>query len=418
MSKRRRLSLLALLLILLALIALFLTRCTKPDATSPETVAAMGAPSGTPAAEAPAVEAPAAAEVLTPATLQAPANVVAGASFDVHFTGPRNPRDYITLVRADDDATAYGNYANTESKDRVKLTAPIEAGDYELRYVADRSKTVLGRTPIVVTDATASVSGPSEAILGTVVSVSWTGPDNKGDYITIVAKGTPDGQYGNYTETIKGSPLQLTLPVDTGDGELRYMTGQGGKVLARSPIKILAPEVSLDAPKRVVAGTVFQVSWTGPNNHGDYVTIVPKESPDGRYENYTETSKGSPMKVTALIEPGSAELRYMTGTGARVLNRRPIEIVAAEITLEAPAEVTAGAPVEITWKGPKNGGDYITIVPRTLPDGQYARYADCSKGSPLTVESPSDSGAAEIRYMSGQGAKVLARRPLNVVPQR
>jgi Ca-activated chloride channel family protein len=92
--------------------------------------------------------------------------------------------------------------------------------------------------------------------------------------------------------------------------------------------------------------------------------------------------------------------------------------VAAEITLEAPEEVTAGTLVSIKWKGPNNQGDYITIVPKSLPDGQYAGYTDAVRGSPLAVECPEEAGPAEIRYMSGQGAKVLARRPLNVVREK
>jgi Ca-activated chloride channel family protein len=416
MSKRFRLTLLTIVLFVLAFLALMLGRCSKsaaPRETLSTTPTTAPAEAGTPAALA---EAP--AEKLSPATLQGPASVVAGARFNVAVTGPKNPGDYVTLAAASAPTNAYTDYADVKGDAAIELTAPVEAGSYELRYVTVRSKTVLTRAPLTVLAAAASVTGPAQAGLGTTVSVSWTGPNNAGDYVTVVAVGTPDGRYDNYTETSKGSPLELTMPVEAGNAELRYMTGLGGKVLARSPIKIVMPEVALTAPDRVVAGTEFSVSWTGPDNHGDYVTIVPKNLEDGSYANYNETSKGSPLKLMALIEPGSAELRYMTGTGRRVLARRPIEIVAAQITLDAPDEVTAGAPVSITWKGPNNQGDYITIVPKVLPDGQYAGYTDAIRGSPLTVECPEEAGPAEIRYMSGQGAKVLARRPLNVVREK
>ena len=413
MSKRSRLTLLALVLFLLALLALLLTRCSK-TAEPAETLSTASPTEPTPSG-APVPESQVAEEKLTPATLQAPASVVAGAVFTVAVTGPKNRGDYVTVVKTGAAAHAYNDYAEIKDGAVVEITAPVDAGDYELRYVTDRSKTILGRAPLTVAEASASVKGPAEAVLGTTVSVSWTGPNNPGDYITVVAAGTPDGRYDNYTETSAGSPLQLTLPVEDGDAELRYMTGQGAKVLARSPIKIVVPEVTVTAPERVVAGTEFQVGWTGPNNRGDYITVVPKALDDGKYANYTETTKGSTLQVTALIEPGSAELRYMTGTGARVLARRPIDIVAAEIELDAPAEVTAGSAVSITWSGPSNHGDYITIVPKSLPDGQYAGYADTVKGSPLKIESPRAAGPAEIRYMSGQGAKVLARRTVNVV---
>ena len=414
MSNRSGRSLVVIILIVIALIALLATTCThrflSPKTTKSE--------DPTKAVASPTTKAPAPTagpEVLTPATLQAPPTLVAGAPFKVHVVGPKNRGDFITIVRSDARPGDTGDYAETTEAAAVEMNAPLNAGEYELRYVTARSKTILGRTPLSVQAPTASVTGPETAVLGTTVSVSWTGPNNPNDYITVVPQQAPDGRYGNYTLTAKGSPLTVTVPVDAGDAELRYMTGQGAKVLARRAIKIIAPEVSLSAPDQVEAGSTFEVKWTGPNNPGDYVTVVPKDFPDGRYANYTETKTGSVLKVLALIAPGEAELRYMTGTGARVLTRRPIMIKGAQVSLEAAPEVTAGAAVKITWKGPANHGDYITIVPQSLPDGQYARYADTNKGSPLTVEAPLEPGAAEIRYMSGQGAKVLARRSITTV---
>lgn len=43
------------------------------------------------------------------------------------------------------------------------------------------------------------------------------------------------------------------------------------------------------------------------------------------------------------------------------------------------------------------------------PDGQYAAYTNTTKGSPLTLKAPSKLGEAEVRCMTGQGNKVLAR---------
>lgn len=415
----RRSLLIALLLLLLALLALFFARCSRPkSAVEPAPVTAIPAAATPPAAAAVTPPTPPSAvpeEKLTSAIVKAPAEIGAGAIFRVEWTGPDNPNDYVTMVPPDAPDARYGHYVETRKGPTFDFTAPIEPGDYEMRYVASRSKKVLGRAPIKVQPATATLDAPASAVLGTTIAVTWTGPNNPHDYVTVVAKDTPDGRYQNYTETAKGSPLKLTLPVVAGEAELRYMTGQGAKVLARRDLKILAPEVSLDAAAQVTAGTVFKVAWTGPNNPHDYVTIVPQGTPDGQYRNYTETAKGSPLALTALIAAGDAELRYMTGSGAQVLARRPITVVAATVTLDAPAEVTAGAPVTIEWTGPNNRGDYLTVVRKATPDGQYARYTDTSKGSPLKVDAPMDPGPAEIRYVSGQGSKVLARRELAVI---
>jgi Ca-activated chloride channel family protein len=187
-------------------------------------------------------------------------------------------------------------------------------------------------------------------------------------------------------------------------------------VLARRPIRVIAAAVSLSAPDEAIAGTAIQVTWTGPNNAGDYITLVTTGAPDNQYGNYTNTSTGSPLTLLTPIMNGSAELRYVTGQRHRVLARRSINIVAAKVTLAAPPEGQVGSAISITWTGPNNPGDYITVVPKATPDGQYGHYTNTDKGSPLSVNLPKEAGDAEVRYMTGQGNKVLARVAIKVLP--
>jgi hypothetical protein len=196
------------------------------------------------------------------------------------------------------------------------------------------------------------------------------------------------------------------------------MSGQGNRVLGRRAIKIVTPDVTMSAAEEAIAGSTLQVNWTGPGNSGDYISIVAKAKLDGQYGNYGILSKTATVAVLVPIEPGEMELRYMTGQGAKVLGRRALRVVGAQITLDAPAEAAAGLPVTVDWTGPNYGGDYLTIVPKSLPDGQYAAYADTSGQSPAKIIAPKTPGEAEVRYMSGQGAKVLARRSIRVVAKQ
>ncbi|HEX6886008.1 MAG TPA: hypothetical protein VF530_21720 [Planctomycetota bacterium] len=413
----RRRNRILVLVVLLLLILLLLLRCGR---------AKDGMPTPTPAAPA-RVEEPAAsaqgappvaesAEVLTPATLSAPARVLAGAELQVAWTGPDNRGDFVTVVAGTAPPEAHGSYAETKAGSPLALTAPIEAGAYELRYVTARSRTILGRLPLEVVAPEVTLDAPPEVLLGTEVSVTWSGPDNRGDYVTLVASGTPDDRYGNYTNTEQGSPLKVRAPTVVGEAELRYVSGAGRKVLARRPIRVLAAEVTLDAPAEALAGTTLALSWTGPDNPGDYLTVVSPGTPDGQYGNYVNTAGGSPAKLLLPIPPGAHELRYVAGQGNRVLARRALRIVAAEVTLSAPAEAPIGADVEIAWTGPNNPGDYLTVVAAATPDGQYGAYTNTTAGSPLKVKAPAAAGPAEVRYMTGQGNQVLARRPLTIVP--
>ncbi|HEY8994350.1 MAG TPA: hypothetical protein VIM71_06805 [Lacunisphaera sp.] len=262
----------------------------------------------------------------------------------------------------------------------------------------------------------ATLQFPPEVKAGKPFSVKWTGPDNRDDYITVIRKDSADAVYGNYRDTREGNPVELLAPIEPGEWEVRYVTARSHTVLARAPLNVAADTITLEAPAEVVAGTGAAVTWTGPDNAGDYLTIVPKDLPDGQYGNYTNTSKGSPLTITAPITPGDAELRYMSGQGAKVLQRFPIRVVAAEVTLSAPATARAGSKVTVTWTGPNNAGDYITLVPQSLPDGQYASYANTTADSTVTIVALKAPGLAEIRYMSGQGAKVLKRIPIVITP--
>jgi Ca-activated chloride channel family protein len=416
-KNHKRTILLILLLLLLALLALLFTRCKKQPAPTPQPPAPSASPAptaATPTTPSPASDEP--AEILTPATIQLRAHTMAGSAFSALWTGPDNKGDYLAIAKPDAPATAYETYAETKHGRTLELTAPIEPGAYEVRYLANRSKTILGRTPLHVTPITATLNAPASAHLNTPITVNWTGPNNENDFITIVSPDARDDAYDNYTLTAKGSPATLVTSAKPGRAEIRYVTGQGRKILYRRAIDITAPETTLAAPAEVIAGTPVAIAWTGLASQGDYVTIVPPDAKPGVYQNYSDAAKGSSLTVTAPIEPGTYEIRYAAASGKTILARRPIKIVAAEIELDAPATATAGQPVSIRWAGPNNKGDYLTIVAQGTRDGEYAHYSDTHRGTPATIKAPAKPGPAEIRYMSGQGAKVLARRPIEVNP--
>lgn len=416
-SRRNRIIAVIVAIIILLLL---LIRCQRPKPVpvapaEPAPAAVQSAAVTPPVASAADSQQP--DEILTPATVQAPPQVGAGSKFSVTWTGPDNRGDYVTIVRQESPATTLASYRDTKDGSPVQLTASIEPGAYEVRYVTGRSHQILGRAPVKVTTASATLDAAAEVILGSTISVAWTGPDNAGDFVTLVAKDTPDGQYGNYDDTKKGSPLVVRAPPVAGEAELRYMSGQGNKVLGRRDVRIVMPDVTLLAPAEVVGGSTVPVTWTGPNNPGDYVTLAPAGTPDGEYGNYTNTQQGSPLPLLMPLFSGNAELRYMTGQGNKVLARRPIRLTAPDATLSAAAEAAAGSAVSITWTGPAYSGDYLTIVEQEKPDGQYAHYTNLRAGvSPVSVNAPKAAGAGEIRYMTGQGGKVLARRPIKITP--
>ncbi len=172
------------------------------------------------------------------ASVSAPASVGIGANFKVQWSGPNNPRDFITIVKAGAAEKHYDAYAYTSAGNPAELHAPEQAGDYEVRYLTGQSYATLASTKISVAGATATVKGPATAAAGSTFAVTWTGPNNQRDFINLVPKGAREGDSGAWAYTTKGNPAQMQAPLNPGEYELRYSLGQSYATLARTSIQI------------------------------------------------------------------------------------------------------------------------------------------------------------------------------------
>lgn len=247
----------------------------------------------------------------------------------------------------------------------------------------------------------ANIDAPSEVQAGASFEVGWTGPNASGDYITIVLAGAVKWTNEPYFDTLNAtSPGKLTAPSVDGAYALWYVSGADDTILARRAIRVSPFQGDLVGPDSVMAGSVFEVSWNGPNGPGDYVTVVKSGATQWTNESYFYTRDGSPGKLTADIEPGSYELWYVIGSDSAIKVRRPITLTPYVVTLNAPATVAKGTQFQVTWTGPNGPQDYITIVPAGSPPGTYLSYAYTNNGSPVTLTAPTDSGSYEIWYAS------------------
>ncbi len=266
-----------------------------------------------------------------------------------------------------------------------------------------------------------TIEATSEVIAGAAFQVQWTGPDAVQDYITIVPKGAPEGTYASYAYTRDGSPMTLTAPPTPGPYELRYSTDRSdakGRVYASYPITVVAAAITIQPPDVIRAGSKFQVAVTGPANASDYLTIVPKDAPDGTYDAYAYVrQKQGSVELLAPRQPGAFELRYQNDDDpTKVLGRVSVTVSAGvPVTIDAPATAQAGSRIEVRWTGPDGPSDYLTIVAADAADGRYGPYTYTSDGSPLTLQVPDQPGAYEIRYQSDRRELgVLARKALTV----
>ncbi len=272
--------------------------------------------------------------------------------------------------------------------------------------------------PVVEKDplGAAQLEAPEEVSAGSAFAVGWIAQEGDRDYVTIVPAEAEDGVYKRYAYTRDGNPLTLYAPAQAGDYELRYQSDRVPGVSGRRAIRVVPAEIALDAPSRIPAGQPFDVVWIGPDGERDYITIVPARAADNTYKSYRYTRTGSPLRLHASIQSGPHEIRYQSDREPGVFARRPVEVVPAQIVLDAPAVLKAGSPFEVQWQGPNGERDYLTVVPANAPAGQYTNYSYTRSGSPAPLHAPMEPGDYEVRYQSDREPGVFARLPITIEP--
>lgn len=348
------------------------------------------------------------------ATITPPAELPAGDTVAIDWTGPDYQNDFVAVVQAGEDGNKWINYTYTREGSPMRLEMPPEEGDYEIVYVMQQDRTVIARTPVRVAAVAFSVTAPATAAVGESVTVDWVGGGYQNDFIAVVEAGADEGKWINYTYTREGSPLKLTMPLAPGAYEIRYILAQDRTTKARVPIELVAASATLDIAASAPAGSELVVTWEGPAYRNDFISVATSDQEARKYSGYSYTRDGSPLKLRMPTEPGDYEVRYvLAGSKPRLLATVPIRVDPVSAALEADTSVAAGGNLAVTWEGPAYRNDFIAIFPAG-EDKRYLTYSYTRDGSPLIVKAPKEPGAYELRYVLGQDRKVLATVPLTV----
>ena len=321
----------------------------------------------------------------------------------------------------------------------MEVRAPDQPGDYLLRYHLANSYRVIGSVPLKVGGVAATLEFPATVPAGGTLSVAWTGPGNKGDFISIDAVGANDRTYGNYAYPEKGKPARIRVPDDPAEYVVRYHLASSNRVIGSAPLKVDPVTASLTAPAKVPARSVFEVSWKGPDNSGDFITIVAPTANDkvfGGSNGYTQ--RGNPVRLEAPRAAGNYELRYITGQSNRTLARSAITVTPSaplgklRVVTDSTEATGAFAAVEFVLDASgsmlqKLGGarridlakSALTDLARNaLPDGTgfalrvfgHKEAGSCRTDLELPL-APIDRNAAAAR-IQGLGAMNLAKTPI------
>jgi Ca-activated chloride channel family protein len=179
---------------------------------------------------------------------------------------------------------------------------------------------------VTVTAAETSVSGPESAVAGSRVEVEWTNTIHPRDKITIVAADASAGADGDYKRVGSSNSQTLEAPGAPGDYEIRYWLNASGRAIARAPITLTEPTVTISAPETVAADSRVEVSWSDTVHPRDKITIVPADAPAGEDGDYKRVGGGTSATVEVPDTPGNYEVRYLLNASGRAIARRSIRV--------------------------------------------------------------------------------------------
>ncbi|NJN52741.1 MAG: VWA domain-containing protein, partial [Gammaproteobacteria bacterium] len=262
------------------------------------------------------------------ATLEFESPAPAGGKLAVRWTGPNYAQDFISIDDKGAAERSYGRYAYPASGNPVSIQLPDAPGEYDVRYHLGQSYDVIGTAPLTVRGVDASLEAVDTIGAGGAIEVRWRGPNNPQDFISIDATGAGDRDYGPYAYPALGNPVSIRVPDLAGAYVLRYHTGQTYTVLAQRALNVTPVTATLSAPAEVIAGSVFNVEWQGPDNEGDFITLVPVATQDDRWgESNGYPKRGNPLRIQAARTPGDYEVRYLMGQSHTLLARAPVKVV-------------------------------------------------------------------------------------------
>lgn len=181
--------------------------------------------------------------------LDGPLTVQVGESLSVDWRGPEGNDDYIDIMEKGSTATdGEPSYAWTRDGNPAQLTAPITAGEYQLRYVVqgERDRAVGMSVPLNVIEGRVEIEAVEEVAPGVEFPVRARGPQHQRHWVDIVTPGFSEfsGEIGYFylgepgTSFVEGS---LTAPGEPGSYDLRYIIeGMKGdrRVIARRTITV------------------------------------------------------------------------------------------------------------------------------------------------------------------------------------
>jgi len=289
----------------------------------------------------------------------------------------------------------------------AELSEIVHLGDDEALEVH------LSNAPVVTLEV-----DPERPLAGDEAHIQYWGSPAGSNWVTLTVAGAPTSEFvvrspapgpaGEVTLRLPDSPNKLEV-------QFTQEIGSGiHQLLGRIAFESSRRRVSIEAPERIENQTQLNITWSGAELPGDYVTIAPPGSDIAESDLCVLAVGGGPVNVTAPAVAGDYIVRYFSRTG-RTLARSNLEVFEVLATLEGPTEIAPGENFTVSWMGPDATQDYVSIADVGDSDEHYLTFSPTSSGNPAHLTAPKTAGAYELRYVRAVDGEVLAREALSVV---
>jgi hypothetical protein len=330
-----------------------------------------------------------------------PRTAAAGATITVKWSGPNGAGDYITVVGKGAPPTQYLDYKNTSEGrapvNPVSLVLPAEPGEYEIRYLRGTPRSVLASVPYEVSAVTATLEGPANVAPGAKFDIAWTGPNNRRDWVTIVAVDAAPRAYASYVDAPVGRVdgetgrrvATLQAPAQPGRYELRYVQ-QGVRVIGRRAIEVTSAAGA--SPTAIIANTnrstpassaatvgTASINTTAPSSTTPASTAAPTAT--------LQTGRARDLPMTAGAQQALAD-----ATNAAAETACAIGTNAPCATITGPARLTARSTGDFSVTLRNVGA---TTVTTNVPSTNGTGGATVTTRTDVTADFKFDSGEGE-----------------------
>ncbi len=138
----------------------------------------------------------------------------------------------------------------------------------------------------------------------------------------------PNYNAKNYIYTKKKSSDYLRLPSEAGDYVLRWYNRNHQKPIAERPIKLNAPEITINVPEDIKADSEIEISWQAPKGLNDsFINIQPEgEKPNYSAKKYIYTKKKRSEYMKMPTAPGEYILRWYNRGVTKPITEKKISI--------------------------------------------------------------------------------------------